>query len=234
MPTRLQIESGFASETGLRPRNEDYGAVSAPGDKRGVVAAIADGIGGAPGGREAAELAVRTFIDVYAAASSKLSLTEAAEAAVAAANTRILDTGRADRRLSGMGTTFSALIIEGKEALTVHIGDSRIYRLREATLSRLTEDHNLHAEGFPHILTRSLGTHDRARPDIEAQDIRDHDRILLCTDGVTSVLSDAQIAGILRSHPVPAAAAKRLAEAALAAGGTDNATALILDVAAAS
>ncbi len=234
MPTELKFQSGFASEIGLRSRNEDYGAVFAPGDQRGVVAAIADGIGGAPGGREAAELAVRTFIEFYAAASPKLSLAEAAETAIAAANTRILDTGRADRRLSGMGTTFSALILENGAALIVHIGDSRIYRLREATLSRLTEDHNLHAEGFPHILTRSLGTHDRAWPDIEAQDIRDRDRILLCTDGVTGVLNDAQIAGILRSHPIPAAAAKRLAEAALAAGGTDNATALILDVAAAS
>ena len=231
MPAQFKIESGFASETGLRSRNEDFGAVSAPEGKRGIVAAIADGIGGAPGGREAAELAVRTFIDIYAGTSSNRSLAEAAQAAIAAANARILDTGLADRRLSGMGTTFSALIIEGKEALSVHIGDSRIYRLREGALSRLTEDHNLHEQGLPHILTRSLGNREKAWPDIEAQDIRRLDRILLCTDGVTGVLSDAQIAGILRSHPVPATAAKRLAEAALAAGGTDNATALVLDVA---
>jgi len=233
MPAQLKIESGFASETGLRPRNEDYGAVFAAEGKRGVVAAVADGIGGNPGGREAAEIAVRTFIEIYAGTSPNRSLAEAAEAAIAAANARILDAGAADHRLSGMGTTFSALIIEGGEALSVHVGDSRIYRLRDGATSRLSEDHNLHAEGFPHILTRSLGNREKAQPDIEAQDIRSHDRILLCTDGVTSVLSDAQIAGILRSHPVPATAAKRLAEAALAAGSTDNATALVLDVAAA-
>ena len=234
MPKRLKIESGFTSETGLRSRNEDYGAVFAAEGKRGIVAAVADGVGGAPGGREAAEIAVRTFIDIYAGTSPAFSLTEAAEAAIAAANARILDTGVADRRLSGMATTFSALILEGGEALTVHIGDSRIYRLRDSAISRLSEDHNLHEEGLPHILTRSLGNRGKAQPDVQAADIRGHDRILLCTDGVTGVLSDAQIAGILRSHPVPATAARRLAEAALAAGSTDNATALVLDVAAAS
>jgi serine/threonine protein phosphatase PrpC len=227
---RLEARSGFASETGLRPRNEDFGAISGDDARRGVVAAVADGIGGGPGGREAAEIAVETFIRSYRAASEALSMIEAGKQALAEANAAIRRAAEANPRLRGMGTTLSALAIEGAQALTVHIGDSRIYRLRRGGLLRLTRDHNLGDRGLPHILTRSLGTREEAPADCESGDASPGDRYLLCTDGVTTALSDPEIADILMTARDPAEAARRTAAAALASGSADNATALVLDV----
>lgn len=234
MNPRLNLASGLASETGLRARNEDFAAVSAPEApalaRRGIVAAVADGIGGGPGGREAAEIAVRKFIDAYYAAPEALSPPEAGLEAAAEANAAILRAGAAAPRLAGMGTTLSALVLADGEVITVHIGDSRIYRLRAAALMRLTEDHNMSDQGLPHILTRALGTREEARPDCAAERAAKGDRFLLCTDGVTGALGDTEIADILLAEREPAAAARRIASAALAAGSMDNATALVVDV----
>lgn len=230
----LEIESGFASETGLRAGNEDYGAVSAPGGamraKRGVLAAVADGIGGAPGGREAAEIAVETFIEIYYGAGGWLSITEATQRALAGANARILQAAEQKPALRGMGTTLSVLILAGARGYTLHIGDSRIYRMRGSQLTRLTEDHNLAAQGYPNVLTRALGNPAGKPADQAVHAVSKGDRFFLCTDGISGVLSDSDLAGILRDEPVAEVAVRLAVAAALEAGTTDNATALIVDV----
>jgi len=226
---RLRWISGFASETGARARNEDYAEISEPDARRGVVAAVADGIGGGPGGREAAETAVRKFIEGYYAAPKEASIREAGARALEYAHAEIMRAARENPELRGMGTTLSALILSGAEGLTVHVGDTRIYRLRGSSLSRLTEDHNMRAQGMPNILTRSLGTRGEAMPDCATHAISTGDRFLLCTDGVTGVLADGDIARILVAARDPAEAAQGIVAAALAAGSSDNVTALVVD-----
>jgi serine/threonine protein phosphatase PrpC len=232
---RLEVRGGFSSETGSRAENEDIGQFVAPGAAaqrmRGVVAAVADGIGGAPGGRDAAEIAVATFIDEFYSAEDSLPAREAALRAIRTANEVVIEAAHADFRLHGMGTTLSALVLRDDEAIVVHVGDSRIYRLRGRDLTRLTEDHNMYRQGFPNILTRSLGAREDANPDSRAEAIEVGDRFLLATDGVTAALSDAELSYILLSQKDPGKAAQRITAAALGAGTTDNATALVVDVA---
>ena len=231
----LVIECGSASETGHRERNEDYCEAIAPKtaaeSRRGFVAVVADGIGGAPGGREAAETAVRTFVRRYYAAPHDLSLAAAARGAVVQANAEILTKALETPGLEGMGTTLSALVLHDEEAHTVHVGDSRIYRLRGGELAPLTQDHNLGEQGMPHFLTRSLGTRETVGPDCGMERAAAGDRYLLCTDGVTVALGDDEIAKILRRKGDAGRAAKAVVAAALAAGTSDNATAVVVDVA---
>lgn len=232
----LEVDYGIASETGVRARNEDYAAVVVPEPpviaRRGVVAAVADGVGGAPGGREAAETAVGTFIECYYAAPKRLSPRRAAARAFKTADERVFETGEDNPELSGMCTTLSAVVLCRGSALVVHVGDTRIYRLRGDALATLTQDHNLGAEGLPHILTRTVGGHFVAEPDILDYDAAPGDRYLLCSDGVCGTLPDTAIGAVLQAGP-PAAAAERLIAEALAAGSMDNVTAVVVDVTAA-
>lgn len=224
-----QIKSGFASEPGLRRRNEDYGDIRySRSVARGFVAAVADGIGGGPGGREAAEIAVKTFLERYCGAPASVSARNAARDAVEDANAAILAAIKRNPELSGMGTTLSALVLQDREAHIVHVGDSRIYRLRHGELAALTEDHNLRALGMPNILTRSLGSRGEAAPDCDSQASAPGDRYLLCTDGVTGAVGDDEIAEILSRQADPQIAANAIVAAALAAGSSDNATALVV------
>ena len=129
----LQVQIGVASDQGRRARNDDFAAALSPpqgGWVRPVfIAAVADGVGGARGGREAAELSVRSFFDGFHAQPESLSVEQAAARTLTAINRWTLAQGRADLNLAGMATTFSALILLGREAHTAHVGDSRIYRL---------------------------------------------------------------------------------------------------------
>jgi serine/threonine protein phosphatase PrpC len=230
----LRVAYGLASETGHRANNEDYGAVFVPEPpalaRRGVVAAIADGVGGAPGGREAAETAVTTFIESYYAAPARLSPRDAAAEAALAANESVYRVGEETERLRGLCTTLSAIVIRGRLAHTVHVGDSRIYRMRDGALAQLTTDHNLGAQGFPHVLTRTVGASEGFAADQADHPVAAKDRFLLCTDGLCGVLSDTEIAAILAGERAPDAAAARLTTEALAAGSLDNVSALVLDV----
>ncbi len=226
---RLEIRSGFASEPGLRRRNEDYGEIRhSRSAARGFAAAVADGIGGGPGGREAAEIAVKTFLERYCGAPASVSAGNAARDAVEDANAAILAMIEKEPQLTGMGTTLSALVLQGEEAHIAHVGDSRIYRLRHGKLAALTEDHNLGALGMPNILTRSLGSRGEAMPDCGSQASAPGDRYLLCTDGVTAAVDDDRITQILLREPDPQTAADAIVAAALAAGSSDNATALVV------
>lgn len=229
----LAIDYGIASETGMRVRNEDYAAVVVPESdlraRRGIVAAVADGVGGAPGGREAAETAVGTFIEEYFAAGRRFTARRAAARAVKTADDRVYETGEDNPDLAGMCTTLSALVLCRRNALAVHIGDTRIYRLRGNELATLTADHNLGAEGFPHVLTRTVGGPYITEADLLEYDLAKGDRYLLCSDGICGTLTDPAIGAVLQAGP-PAAAAERLAAEALSAGSMDNVTAIVLDV----
>jgi serine/threonine protein phosphatase PrpC len=230
----LRFEIGFASERGKRPDNQDYAAarVGRPriDARRDAVAAVADGVGGGKGGREAAELTVRTFFDGYFNLPGSLGVRQAASRSLDAVNSWIVAQGRADQNLAGMATTFTALILSGRTGHCVHVGDSRLYRFRDGALEVLTEDHVMGRADYSHILRRAVGLEHAVAIDHSSFPLRPHDRYLLCSDGVHGPLSEAGLREILGQRQSPESAAQALAAAALAAGGSDNATALIVDI----
>lgn len=129
-----------------------------------------------------------------------------------------------------MACTFTALILRGRQAHVLHVGDTRLYRLRDGVLDRLSTDHALAASGLRHVLTRAVGTPDTLLVDHASEPARVHDRYLLCSDGIHGVLSDATIRATLAERAAPEETARVLVEQALASRTGDNATALVVDV----
>lgn len=230
----MEVGIGQATALGARPANEDYAGayLGTPAERarHGVLAALADGVGGAADGRIAAELAVRTFIDGGLGASALAGPRRAGLTALAAMNRWLHAQGAADGRHPGMACTFSGLVLRGRRAHLLHVGDSRIYRLREGRLVQLTTDHTPGKPGLAHMLTRALGAEETVRVDHAVEPLLAHDRFLLCSDGVHGVLSRARLAGLLSERAAPELTARHLVEAAVASQPGDNATALVLDI----
>jgi serine/threonine protein phosphatase PrpC len=231
----VRASVGFASQTGPRQRNEDFaGAVfgwELPQPRHDVVAAIADGIGGAKGGRVAAETAVRGFLDGFCDLPETMEVRRAAAGVVTALNGWIYSQGQRDTALAGMGCTFTALVLRGRIAHILHVGDTRAYRLGGDRLSLHTTDHGREdGSGRSHILIRALGVETEVRLDYATQPLARHDRFLLCSDGVHGVLTADAIADILRERSASDEAARALVAAALDSGSADNCTAMVIDV----
>ena len=231
----VKASVGFASETGPRKRNEDFaGAVfgaELPQPRRDAVAAIADGIGGAKGGRVAAETAVRGFLDGFCDLPETMEVRRAAARVLDALNGWIYSQAQRDSKLAGMGCTFTALVLRGRVAHVLHVGDTRAYRLSGDRLTCLTTDHvRDDGTGRSHVLTRALGVETELRLDYATQPMARHDRFLLCSDGVHGFLGAKAIADILRERSASEDTARALVTAALQSGSTDNCTALVLDV----
>lgn len=226
----LQVRVGFVSETGKRAANEDYVAAclgQTGAFNRDIVAAVADGVGGHKGGREAAELTVRCFFDAYYSLPETLGVRRIAARALEATNSWIYAQGRVDSRLSGMSCAFSSIILSRRTCHIIHIGDTRAYRLSEGRLERLTKDHVAGRGDLAHLLSRAIGFEDFARV---AVGLRQHDRLLICSDGLHGVLGDDRLQVLLDERASPDETARALADAALVAGSSDNVTALVIDV----
>jgi len=232
--TGLLVGVGEHTHAGGRPDNEDYAACylgnASERLSTGVIAALADGMGGARGGRVAAELAVRGFIDAALGQAGTLGTARIGARAVDAVNRWIHAVGRTDADLNGMACTLSALVLCGRRAHVLHVGDSRVYRLRDERLTLLTRDHTLGAPGTSHALTRAVGAQDVLRVDHGADSARVHDRYLLCSDGVHGALSQQYIHAVLSRRAAPRETAFQLVSEAAATADSDNATAIVLDV----
>ena len=231
----VKVSVGFVSETGPRKRNEDFaGAVfgpELPEPRRDVVAAIADGIGSTKGGREAAEIAVRGFLDGFCDLPETIEVQRAAATVLNALNGWIHSQGHRDPNLTGMGCTFTALVLRGRVVHVLHVGDTRAYRLSRDRLTCLTTDHvRQRGKGRSSILYRALGVETEVRLDYASQPVAQHDRFLLCSDGVHGFLTAETIADILRERVSSEDTARALVAAALQSDSTDNCTALVLDV----
>ncbi len=233
----VKASVGFASETGPRERNEDFaGAVfgsELAQPRRDIVAAIADGIGGAKGGRVAAEMAVRGFLDGFCDLPETMEVRRAGARIVNSLNAWIYSQGRRDPKLAGMGCTFTALVLRGRVAHLLHVGDTRAYRLRDDRLVVLTTDHV--REGTPgggrsSTLVRALGVETEVPLDYSSHPLARHDRFLLCTDGVHAFLPPEAMAEILRERSASDVSARALVAAAQEAGSTDNCTALVVEI----
>jgi serine/threonine protein phosphatase PrpC len=225
---------GYATHQGGRAENEDYAAcyVGPPRGELtiGLVAALADGMGGAKGGRIAAEMAVRGFIEACLELKPTLGVARIGARAANSVNRWIHTLGRSDPELNGMACTLSALLLCGRSTHLVHVGDSRIYRLRDNELHALTTDHTLGAPGTTHALTRAVGAQDSLRADHFKESAHLHDRYLICSDGVHGALSHREIHGILARRAAPQETARELVERAVVSTESDNATALVLDI----
>ncbi len=231
----VKASAGFASDVGPRKANEDFaGAVfglELPHPRRDIVAAIADGIGSAKGGRVAAETAVRGFLDGFCDLPETVEVRHAGARVLNALNGWIYSQGQRDAELKGMGCTFTALVLRGRHAHVLHVGDTRAYRLSADRLTCLTTDHVREVGGSrSSILSRALGVDTEVRLDYATQPMARHDRFLLCSDGVHGFLTAETIADILRERSASEDCARALVAAALHSGSTDNCTALVLDV----
>jgi serine/threonine protein phosphatase PrpC len=227
----LGVQTGLCSEQNQRESNEDYAAVIACNRPFPLlVAAIADGIGGAQGGRVAAELAVRGFIDGCVGHALRPSLKDSAAHSLQSINRWIHAIGQRDADLRHMGTTFAGFVCAGREAHIFSAGDSRIYRLRGDRLEQLTTDHSA-GLGQRHVVTRAVGLESDLRMDYVPVQVEPFDRYLLCTDGVHQGVSDETLRVCLARRAEPQDSAREIVQAALASHVDDNATALILDLA---
>ena len=232
--TGLQVAVGSHTHQGGRRRNEDYAACYVgPASRQpaiNVIAVLADGMGGAKGGRVAAELAVRGFVEGCLGLPITLGVPQIGAHALDSVNRWLHTLGRSDFDLNGMGCTLSALVLCGRRAHLLHVGDSRIYRLRENELTLLTTDHTLGAPGTSSVLTRAVGAEERLRADHAAESVHVHDRYLICSDGVHGRLSREQILATLAKRMAPQETALQLVEQAAVGAEADNATALVLDI----
>jgi protein phosphatase len=207
---------------------------------------VADGMGGHKGGKQASEMAVATIEERCASASAVADLEAGISQLVEAihdANGRIVERGSRDDDLSRMGTTLVALLLDGLgKGAVAHVGDSRAYRLRGDELELLTVDHTVVADllrrneiseaeasahPYRHVLTRALGAAHEVTADVQHLELRPGDLYVLCSDGVSGMLSEEEIKVILTAHrDDPEAVCRELIAAANRAGGKDNATAI--------
>lgn len=232
----------------VRPNNEDRVA-TAP--ETGL-AVLADGMGGHNAGEIASEMAVRSTLRSLEGvrpcgrASDATSAESRLVAAIERANEEILRAASSQRQYRGMGTTIVAALWHGARVSIAHVGDSRAYRLRNGRLALLTRDHTVVRQRFDeglmtleetrtapdrNVLTRAVGTEFGIAVETSTHDVLAQDVYLLCSDGVHDMLSDRSIEQVLMEVSEPAgAAAEALLQAANAAGGLDNVSAIVARV----
>lgn len=234
--------------------NLPEGDLPARADQSCYVLVVADGIGGRSGGEHASRRAIGALVEIATRIPDWIlrlddalasELMRRAEAYFGQVDAILEAEAAADPALSGMGTTMTLVYLLDRDLLVAHVGDSRAYRYRDGRLERLTQDQTMaqaladagviSAEDVKshrqrHILTGALGAKSGApRVQLGRHDLRDGDRVLVASDGLTELVPDERIAGILSRESDPAAASAALVAAALDEGGTDNVTVLVAD-----
>ncbi len=227
----------FGSRTDIgcmREHNEDSLVVAPP------LYAVADGMGGHAAGEVASEIAVRTLARLAPQGPD----TEALSKAVIAANYAVIDAAQEKGR-AGMGTTMTAAILEKERLAIAQVGDSRAYLVHDGRMQQLTRDHSLMAdmieagqlteeEARVHpqrsVITRALGSDPNMQPDLYELNVAAGDRLLICSDGLTSMVEDRDIEATLKRTRDPQRCASVLVNDAIAAGGHDNITVIVVDI----
>ncbi len=230
---RLQVSSGFASEQGVRPDNQDFAGIydgtETERRRHGMTAAVADGVGGAKGGRVAAELAVRALVEGFYDQPDTIGPAAAVQNVMAPYNRWLAAMGRTDA-MAHAATTFTAVVLKSRKGHVLHVGDSRAWHFRDGHLTLLTKDHTRSHPDQRHILYRALGIEERLRLDHHEVALAEHDRLLLTSDGVHGTLSAKRLEKLMGARNSAEADAQAIVGAALAGGSQDNATAVVLDI----
>ena len=246
----MNVSAGAKTDKGQRPNNEDQFAV-VDTRRRGMradgVFIIADGMGGRSFGEQAAAAAVETVEESLAEMldsrdGGEVVMADVLASALRKANARVYELASADEERKGMGTTCVAAVIEGERLYVAHAGDSRAYLLREGALRQLTADHSYVAEQvragaiteegarksrFRNIITRAVGIEPTLEAEVVDADVRPGDTLLLCTDGLSNMVEEEEIARTLAQSSSPQNAADRLVGMANKNGGKDNITAVV-------
>ncbi len=249
LKSRVKVQVAAKTDLGrVRENNEDKYEFFIPSDdqtlaNRGMAFVVCDGMGGAEAGQIASELTCKTFLETYFHHPSS-TVSTALEDSVKAASQYIIDIGKAVPSRKGMGTTLSALLLIQDEAYLAHVGDSRIYRLRDGEIKQMTTDHTWvnemiglgqltpeQAETHPyrHVITRAISTEGPAVPDVICEPLFAGDIFMLCSDGLVNHVEDDQIKDVLGQEG-PSEAAWKLVGLALQGGGTDNTTVLVVKI----
>ncbi|MGQ9525239.1 MAG: Stp1/IreP family PP2C-type Ser/Thr phosphatase [Armatimonadota bacterium] len=246
------VRTTFGAKTDLglvRENNEDKFDFMEPEDPellatRGCVYAVADGMGGHAAGQIAAEMALKTLFRSYYAPSGRPP-DEALVTGFSAANAAVYDAASAIPGRSGMGCTLTALAIVEDRFYVAHVGDSRAYLIRAETITQLTQDHSWVAEQvrrgamspedaekspFRNVITRSIGTSPSVETEVMTDTVQSGDLFLLCSDGLSSMVSQDAILRIARPDCSPSFSAAQLIDEANAHGGHDNITVVIVRV----
>jgi protein phosphatase len=246
---RVELAYGVATDVGrVRETNEDSYLAVPP------VFVVADGMGGHDGGDVASRIVVEEFASLADSGYDPRDGADAVLSTLDGCQRRLAEYAATHRGSGGRpwrgGTTAVVAVLaddphEGPGWLLTNLGDSRIYRYARGELHRVSTDHSVvqqlvdsgriteeEARVHPerHIVTRALGAPEALDPDFFRVSLTDGERVLLCSDGITDLVRDPEIAEVLSGHPEPGEAADALVAAALDAGGVDNATALVVDV----
>jgi protein phosphatase len=252
IPALYKVEPAFLSETGPRQANEDCAAVVVPRDSaiiasKGVLAVVADGMGGHKAGEIASRTAVAAIVETYCAGAGPIQ--QALARAFQEGNRRIFEHALREPELEGMGTTCTVLVVQGGFAWSAHVGDSRIYLIRAGCAYRMTEDHSAtmqlvdqglltleQASRHEHrnLILRAMGTHAELEVATWSEPFPIHagDCFVLCTDGLYDVTPDEEIGRLANTGATPAEACRALVDAALARTSTDNITVAVVRIAA--
>ncbi len=252
-PGFYSIDSGVSSHIGQRQQNQDTaivtcGKVSLSG--KGRLFAVADGMGGQPGGSIASRLACKGLNDYYQKELSEkgtlgsIEISRHLEEVILRIDRDLRRQGLRDRTLEDMGTTLSCLVVAGTHGIIVHVGDSRIYRLRNGHLTCLTVDHTFvqdmifegevdpqkaHLHPLRHMLTRAVGTGEPLElVDTRIDELKKKDCFLICTDGLYNVLTAACILDLLSRRVSASETAQTLVNQARQNGARDNITAIVI------
>jgi protein phosphatase len=250
----VRIRYAAKTDVGMkRTHNEDYFALIE--DEQLFL--VADGMGGHASGEVASKLAADVIGEFYRHSKDQdatwpyrydhnLSYVEnRMVASIRLANARIYQSAGKNPQLRGMGTTIVTFIVKGDQGYVAHVGDSRCYRIRDGAIEPLTRDHSLledykearpdmteeEARNFPHknVITRALGMRDNVLVDISKIELRDGDRYLLCSDGLSGMLEDDAMHTIVQDSKDLEDAVSRLIDGANENGGTDNITAMVVE-----
>ncbi len=221
-----------------RQKNEDAAGFFTSDDQPGTyVMVVADGVGGNVAGEVASRLAVDAIGRTFFAGGVPADLQTAMRASIHAANQAIQQDAAANPLRASMATTCTAAAIRGQELVLGHVGDCRAYLVQNGQIFHLTDDHSMAAEyrrrgetlppdkqNLANVLTRWLGTEPNVEPDVSAPlSLSEGATLILCSDGLTKMVSDEEILFIASMH-LPEAACKRLVDKARAGGGPDNIT----------
>jgi protein phosphatase len=255
----VQIVSGGMTDVGrVRTNNEDCFRIIAPLH----LFVLSDGMGGEAHGEIASALAVETVVKHCEEALDNPAVTlygpqqpawsektKRLSSAAHLANAKIFSSAQEHSEQKGMGATLTAAWIDGARLSIAHVGDSRAYLLRSGTLQQLTSDHSLVAEQVRHgiltaaeaeesqmqsVLLRALGSHAEVEVDAEEHMVIARDILLLCSDGLTRMVIEPEIAGTLQSEPDATQAARKLVDLANDRGGADNISVIVVRIGAES
>lgn len=230
----LQFNIGQSSLTGPRQRNEDYVGVVTPVNEqlsvKGALIAVADGVSGNAGGGEASEMTIRTVSSDYYATPDTWEPLAALDKVLTAANRWLIAQANANRDMAGMATTLSLLLLRGQRYYSAHVGDTRIYLLRDGVMKQLTTDHVWDRPDMRHVLKRAVGLDQHLAVDFGEGALQVGDVFALMSDGVWETLGEKGIHKALGLYDNPQMICDHLTKTAIEKGSQDNSTAVAIKI----